>query len=159
MSTSMDKSGCAARSWRMAAYGGVVVAVLLMLFGGSGLVQSVIAGAVVFGVGGFVMARFLCPEGSSDEAAPTASAPAASAPAAAPAPEPAPEPAAAPEPVEEAPAQETATPEPVAQEEAAPAADTASDEPLVKPSKALPGQEDLATRKGTWRYEGNNSAA
>ncbi|MCE8521407.1 NADH-quinone oxidoreductase subunit E [Ruegeria pomeroyi] len=26
-------------------------------------------------------------------------------------------------------------------------------EPVVKPSTALPGQEDLAARKGTWRYE------
>ncbi|EPX80461.1 NADH-ubiquinone oxidoreductase chain E [Salipiger mucosus] len=29
----------------------------------------------------------------------------------------------------------------------------AAEEPLVKPSKPLAGQEDLASRKGTWKYE------
>ncbi|MGH1413315.1 MAG: hypothetical protein ACRBB0_07460 [Pelagimonas sp.] len=31
--------------------------------------------------------------------------------------------------------------------------------PVMKPSTALPGQEELAGRKGTWRYEGGDKAA
>ncbi len=41
------------------------------------------------------------------------------------------------------------------------AADSADDvsETVLKPSTALPGQEDLASRKGTWRYEGGDAKA
>lgn len=62
-----------------------------------------------------------------------------------------------------APAQEEASvAEPVAaeatpgvQEEAAPATQvTTGEEPKWKPSATLPGQEDLASRKGSWRYQG-----
>ncbi|MBK0328719.1 NADH-quinone oxidoreductase subunit E [Rhodobacteraceae bacterium F11138] len=61
------------------------------------------------------------------------------------------------------------TAEPAAQQPAARAqpeapvapADTAASEPAgsVKPSTPLPGQDDLAARKGVWRYQGGDDAA
>lgn len=52
-------------------------------------------------------------------------------------------------------------------EKAAPKAETPAQEPvraatgqvgLVKPSSALPGQAELATRKGAWKYQGGSAA-
>jgi NADH-quinone oxidoreductase subunit E len=45
-----------------------------------------------------------------------------------------------------------AEPEPVAAQ-----AEAAEEMNLVQPSKALPGEAELAARKGTWRYEGNSA--
>ncbi|MGH1413314.1 MAG: NADH-quinone oxidoreductase subunit E [Pelagimonas sp.] len=56
---------------------------------------------------------------------------------------------------------DTATPIAAAPKDT-PAADTAADSgetaPALKPSKELPGQADLAERKGEWRYEGGDKA-
>lgn len=146
MNTTEEKSACVARSWRLAVYAGIAVAVLFMLFGGSGLFQAVIAGAVIAGILGFALTRLMCPDAatSSDQ---TGEAPSAAANTEAPetapvaAKEPAPEPVAASEPVAE------------------PDAPSASASPLVKPSKVLPGQQDLASRKGTWRFDKDNASA
>ncbi|WP_299404104.1 hypothetical protein [uncultured Roseobacter sp.] len=43
---------------------------------------------------------------------------------------------------------------PAAVDKPAPAAAAASTKPKVKPTTRLPGQEDLAARKGSWKYEG-----
>lgn len=53
----------------------------------------------------------------------------------------------------EAPASETAA-EPVA--EPTPVAKTETPEPVIKPSTKLEGQEELAARKGEWKYEGGS---
>ncbi len=52
-----------------------------------------------------------------------------------------------------------ASPEtPVVQKTTASAPEASGDEPILKPSKELPGQTDLAERKGEWRYEGGDKA-
>lgn len=146
MTNATDQAGCKARSWRLSAYGGVVLAVLFMLVGNAGIVSAAIGGVVGFVVLGVVLTRFLCPEGQQDV---TSAAPA-------PAPEPAAEPVVetAPEPAPEA----EPEPEPVAATESAPDPTPVSASSLVKPSKELPGQIELANRKGSWTYKGNASA-
>ncbi|MBO9450250.1 hypothetical protein J7426_08300 [Tropicibacter sp. R16_0] len=154
MTNATDEAGCKARSWRLSAYGGVVLAVLFMLVGNAGIVSAAIGGVVGFVVLGFVLTRFLCPEGQQEM---TSAAPApAPEPVAGPVVEAAPEPASEPEPVAEPEA--TPEPEPVAATEAAPNPTPVSASSLVKPSKELPGQIELANRKGSWTYKGNASA-
>ena len=136
------------RRCRLAA---AVLAVLVFVIGlimGWGFWAALVIGIVVLVVGMLLFPRMFCPQ---QAAADQSFAPAPT-PAAAPAADPAPaaEPAAAPE----------AEPEPVAEEApaaAAPAADDAA--PLVKPSARLADQEELAARKGTWKYEPEGAAA
>lgn len=132
MDTSTDQTGCAARSWRVAVYGGIAVAVLFMAIGGAGLFQAIIAGAVLGGVLGVVLTRYLCTEAAEVPSEPMSQV------------QPDPAPAAT---VPEVPEPRVADVEP---------------EPtsvLVKPSKELPGQQDLSSRKGTWKYKGPNATA
>ncbi|GAA6190516.1 hypothetical protein [Phaeobacter sp. NW0010-22] len=133
MDTSTDQTGCAARSWRVAVYGGIAVAVLFMAIGGAGLFQAIIAGAVSGGVLGFVLTRYLCSETAEEPA--TQMSP--------PQPDPAPAPT-APE-MSDQQVAEVAEPEMISS--------------LVKPSKDLPGQQELSNRKGTWKYKGPNATA
>lgn len=142
MTNSTDQAGCKARSWRLSAYAGIVLAVLFMLVGNAGIVSAAIGGVVSFAVLGVVLTRFMCPEVSQDS---TAAAPAPE-PVAEATPEPAPEPAATPE------------PEPVVAAEVVPEPTPVSASTLVKPSKELPGQVELANRKGNWTYKRNASA-
>ncbi|SDE50993.1 Predicted 5' DNA nuclease, flap endonuclease-1-like, helix-3-turn-helix (H3TH) domain [Salipiger thiooxidans] len=74
-----------------------------------------------------------------------------------PKPVPAPKPVASPAEASAAPAP-TATPAPAAAPQLASAAEKTA-EPLVKPSKALAGEAELAGRKGAWRYEGETAEA
>jgi len=148
MTNATDQAGCKARSWRLSAYGGVVLAVLFMFVGNAGVVSAAIGGVVGFAVLGFVLTRFLCPEGQQDVASAT--------PVSAPEPvvEMAPEPEPTPEPAPEA----APAPEPEAATEATPDPAPVSASTLVKPSKELPGQVELANRKGSWTYKGDASA-
>ncbi|MBN8186203.1 endonuclease [Salipiger thiooxidans] len=81
-----------------------------------------------------------------------------------PKPVPAPKPVAAKPAASPAPAEASAaptpaaTPAPAAAPQPAPAAEKTA-EPLVKPSKALAGEAELAGRKGAWRYEGEPAEA
>jgi len=134
MDTSTDQTSCAARSWRVAVYGGIAVAVLFMAIGGAGLFQAVVAGAVIGGVLGFVLTRYLCTETAEDPGTPMS-----------------PE---QPEPVSEPAAAEVLEPQ-VANIGVEPETTRS----LVKPSKELPGQLDLSNRKGTWKYKGPNATA
>lgn len=135
MDTSTDQTGCTARSWRVAVYGGIAVAVLFMAIGGAGLFQAVIAGAVFGGVLGFVLTRYLCSE-TAEEPTTQMSPPQ-------PDPTPVPEPAA---------------PE-MSDQQVAEVAEPEMTSSLVKPSKELPGQQELSNRKGTWKYKGPNATA
>ena len=82
-----------------------------------------------------------------------------SAPAAAPVAQPMPAPVAQPVPAQVVPepalAVEAPAPAPVAEAPVSEPAPAAAAEPLVKPSKALPGEAELAARKGTWTYTPN----
>lgn len=127
--------GCTLGSWLVAALAGALAAVLLMLLGGWGFFQAVFIGIVVFVVSGFlinfIMCRPLPPLGEVNEPAAQSVAPAVPVATATPAPAPV---VAAPEPVTAAPL-------------------------VVKSSKVLPGQDELATRKGEWKYEAETTAA
>ncbi len=155
MTTTSDKTS---RSWIPAAIAGAVVG-LVLLVAGSGLGFAVVGALVIFGLG-----VLLLPKTGTTETEVTREI-------AQPAP---PEPRTAPvaaEPVAAEPvAAATADPEPqpVATEETSPTpavADSAGQLPglsastLVKASKALPGQAELAARKGTWRFENNSASA
>lgn len=141
--TQSNSSTCARVCWLVAVAIGLIVFALLMKMVSTLL--SLASGAIV-AVG---LARFLTKKycaGTAAEAAPTA-APAA-APTAAPAETPVEAPAEAPT---EAPAAEAAPQAPAAEADDAGAA--------VKSSQ-LPGQVELAARKGTWTYgEGSGAAA
>ncbi|MEY8830618.1 hypothetical protein AB9K34_19785 [Sedimentitalea sp. XS_ASV28] len=150
MSTTSDKTS---RSWVPAAIAGAVVG-LVLLVAGSGPGFAVVGALVIFGLG-----VLLLPKTGTTETEVTREV-------AQPAP---PEPRTAPvaaEPVAQAPTEPES--QPVLTEETPPApvaADSAGQLPglsastLVKASKALPGQTELAARKGTWRFENNSASA
>ncbi|WP_300031303.1 hypothetical protein [uncultured Roseobacter sp.] len=132
MDNNQGMIGMALGSWLVALAGGVLAAVLLWFLGGWSFMQGAFGGVVVFLILGvlisWVMTRPLPAPGEVRmESTPTPSAPAPSATA--------PTPSAAAtraDPVQVAPAPTV---------------------PSVKPSKRLPGQEELAARKGSWKYE------
>ncbi len=148
---------CTRKCWILSAIMGAVLAVLLLAFGGWGFFRALILGLIVFGVFGFLMKAVLCPPRSAQSQGTPAQKPAAQKP---PAQKPAasqpaatkPEPAAKTAPVADATAPETE----VAAEGATPAASEpakADKAVTVKPSARLAGQEELAARKGDWKYE------
>lgn len=122
-----------------------VLAILVFVIGlimGWGFWAALVIGIVVLVVGMLLFPRMFCPQ----RAAPDQSFAPAATPASTPAADPAP--AAQPAAAEEAPAAPAA---------AAPASDDAA--PLVKPSPRLAGQEELAARRGTWKYEPEGAPA
>ncbi|MCR9125386.1 MAG: hypothetical protein NXH82_04605 [Rhodobacteraceae bacterium] len=137
-----NKSGsitCAAGCWLVALLGGVLAFALLMVLGGWTFLQAVFAGSVLAGIAGLIISRIMCTP---------LPAPGAASVTAAPRPAPAPKPAQAPA-------------APAAEAPAAPASEAAADgdAPKVTPSAALPGQAELAARKGTWTYASDAAPA
>lgn len=142
MTKSTDNTG---RSWVTAAIGGGVVGILLLVVG-SGLLVALITGLVIFAIG-----LMLLPRRGATKSAMTGEVSKPAAPIQ-------PQTAATPEPVvaQEQPASEaTPTPTPTAAQEQPSLTASA----LIKTSKALPGQVELAARKGTWRFENNSASA
>lgn len=147
MNGTQGQGRCTMRCWRMSAIAGAVLTVVLWLFTDWGFLSAVIIGAATALIAGTVLTRMLCTDFSSDQSSqPPVATPHSkpAAPAAAPKPAPAPEPE--PEPA----------PQPVAAPVASAAEDTGS---VLKPSKPLPGQAELASRKGSWSYQGAGSSA
>ncbi|MCR8826461.1 hypothetical protein [Pseudosulfitobacter koreensis] len=138
---------CARKSWMLAAITGAVLAVLLIAFGGWGFFAALVLGILVFGVFGFLLKNVRCTtlvaksQGAQEQS-----------------PQPAtqkPEPAA-----KSAPVADVAAPAPAAAEpETAPKPAKADAAMTVKPSARLEGQEELAARKGDWKYEKPSAAA
>ncbi|WP_299782881.1 hypothetical protein [uncultured Roseobacter sp.] len=116
--------GMALGSWLVALAGGVLAAVLLWVLGGWSFMQGAFVGLLVFVIFGGVISWIMSRPLSAPD---TARAPASDAPEAAP-----------------------ATPTAQAAPAAAP---STSGEAKVKPSKRLPGQDELSARKGDWKYE------
>lgn len=139
--TAID-GGCQRNCWVAAAVIGLLVA-LFALLGHKGIVAAILLGALAAALLGLLFVWLFCAPVPRLGARP---APVALKPAPVAAPSaPAPVVASAPEAPEEEPAPEPA-------EKAAPAAAEAA--AVVRPSKPLAGEEDLASRKGSWRYEG-----
>lgn len=138
---------CTRKCWMLSAVAGVVLAILLFAFTGMSFFSSILVGIVLFVVGGFLLKSMLCgalADQAQDVAAPS-------------------QPATPPKPAADtAPVADAAAPVAEAKQPrtAAPAAAAASDDKvLVKPSARLAGQEELATRKGSWKYEKPAEAA
>lgn len=110
---------------------GAGVAVLWIPVMGGGLSTAFLAGVAATGVAHLVLSRTGGRKAAPEPESKPAPGPAPTASAASPAPAPV--------------SAVTETPEPA---DVIPAAD-----PLVKPSKALPGEAELAARKGTWTYK------
>jgi NADH-quinone oxidoreductase subunit E len=120
---------CSLGCWLVAALGGVLAGVLLILLGGWMFIQAVFGGGVLFVVAGAVISWLICkplpPLGTAGGAAPEAAAP-------------------------------TAAPAPRTNKPAAAPAKPAS-APLLKPSAPLAGQAELDARKGAWTYQGDTT--
>ncbi len=135
--TDMATNGtCKRNCWIAASVIGVLVA-LFALGGHRGFVAAILLGILAAALLGTLFVWLTCAP------VPKLGARKASAPAQPATPKPA-APAAEPKPAK---VEEDAT----ASEEAA--AEPARDEPLIKPSKPLAGQAELASRKGDWKYE------
>ena len=135
MTNSNTGWGCRQISWLAAAIIGVVAAIILGVAAHWGWFFAILAGIVVAVIAGLILTYFFCGEA----AAPAGSASTSSTPAA----------AEAPATVAAAPAEAAPTAAPAAATSAAPAAPAA----VIKPSKALAGEEELASQKGDWKYE------
>ncbi|WP_415920891.1 hypothetical protein [Tateyamaria sp. SN6-1] len=144
MDNNQGMISCAIGCWLVAALGGFLAAVLLWVLGDWSFMQGVFMGAVVFGVAGLllnlVMCRTLPAAGSASVGqvdATTAKAEEARVAAAA----------------RSAEAAAAATPAGQAEPVSVPAAPTVAGG--INPSAALAGEAELASRKGTWKYEGD----
>ncbi|MEM8788307.1 MAG: endonuclease [Pseudomonadota bacterium] len=128
--------------WGIACIGGILAGVMLLMFADVGLNGAIFLAAILTGIAGLVLQLGLTGDwlnGADTEAdaRPLKTAPPQAPPPAQPAPpQPAPPQAAAP------------APAPAPTEPGHPG-------PTVTPSAPLPGQADLAGRKGEWRYEGD----
>jgi predicted flap endonuclease-1-like 5' DNA nuclease/uncharacterized membrane protein len=142
---------CTRKCWMLSAVAGVVLAILLFAFSGLGFFSSILVGLVIFGVGGFLLKSMLC-GALADQAQETVAPSQPATP---------PKPAAETAPVADAAARVAQVQQPEAATPAAPAAAAtgAEDKVLVKPSARLAGQDELAARKGDWKYEKPADAA
>ena len=129
----MDKNqgiiSCAVGCWLVALLGGVLAAGLLIALGSWSFIQGIFIGFVVFGLGGLLLSVMMC----------------------------------RPLPAIGATTVQTSADEPSASVATGSAADAAASEqeasvPAVKPSKQLLGQQDLASRKGEWKYHADSGA-
>ncbi|CUH80287.1 hypothetical protein [Tropicibacter naphthalenivorans] len=178
------QSGCAVKTWGGAALMGLFAAVMLVVAGGQGVFTAVVLGAITFVLLGLLLTWLFCaplpepakfssdeliepvtPAAAGDAGAATASDSVVKASAAL-----AGEAELADRKGEwkyegEAAAEDTVADDTPAEDAPAdaPTAETdapaASGEALVKPSKALAGTAELATRKGEWKYEATASDA
>jgi len=130
MDNNQGMMSCAIGTWAVALLAGVLAAVLLMVLGGWSFMQAAFIGAVLFVVAGALISLILCRPLPPIGAASTSAS------------------------EEETPAPKPAAAKPAAAAAAAPAVAEAE----VKPSKPLPGQDDLAARKGEWKYEAEAAA-
>lgn len=127
---------CAVGCWLVALLGGVLAAMLLMVLGGWTFMQGVFMGVVVFVVAGALLSWIICkPLPAAGEAS------------------------IASEPANTAERPTAAKPTASAAGASAAVAATATTAPEVKPSAPLPGEAELAARKGEWKYEGDGTKA
>lgn len=128
----MDKNegmvSCTIGCWLVALLGGVLAAALLMVLGGWTFLQGVFAGIVIFAIAGALLSWIICKPLPSIGEAPAA------------------------------PKKAEAAERPVAAPAAAATTAAAAAASEVKPSTPLPGEADLAARKGEWKYEGDAAA-
>lgn len=151
--------GCQRRCWSLAAGVALLVFILLLAIGGWGFIGALFMAGLAFVVLGFAFNWILCRDLPADQGSTNIHTPGASA-TSAPAPKAAPPAQTADESTGPAKAAPVASPAPAAAaSEAQPEAKTATAKTAaeagarVKPSTPLAGQEELASRKGSWKYE------
>lgn len=149
MATQSNKTECTVTCWVIAALVGVLTMVLLYAMANFGIIQSIFTGGLAGCVLGLVLVLFICREQTA--AADLAAARKSTAPVA----------DAATTSAKAASASDAAVTTSAA---SAPDAPAPAAKPLeanttpvaamtIQPSKPLPGQQELADRKGTWKYE------
>ncbi|MBD3663568.1 endonuclease [Sulfitobacter sp. TSTF-M16] len=148
MTDQPQNSSCTITCWGIAVLAGIAVMAMLMVIGDWDIVPSIFVAGIVALVLGAVLARFICSAGTARQdleavRAGTQGAQAAKAAATADRPNGTPE---AP------PSAQKVDTTPVG------LVDAGAANAAVKPSKALAGQDDLATRKGEWKYENPGQA-
>ncbi|MEO0939632.1 MAG: endonuclease [Pseudomonadota bacterium] len=177
MSNSDGTMSCTVGCWLVAVLGGSVGAVILMLLGEWTVLQAAFAGLVIAAIAGLLLSWLICQplpklgevgpvdpadtplararaKHESTGAAPAAAAAAATGTAAAAPPAPTPDPAPAPEAAPDADRAAHAATDTAAVDADAGSDDAAADAPAdIKPSSTLAGEEELAARKGEWKYE------
>lgn len=128
-----SNTGCSRKCWQGAAIAGGVLWLVLYFAAGFGLIASLLLGLAIFAGLGSLLVKTVCTgtaqTGTISRTAAAAGTSAAAAPAAA---------AVAP----------TPQPDPVD----VPAVEATTDRAAVQPSAALPGEAELAARKGNWTY-------
>ncbi len=140
MSNNQSSFACILGGWGLAIIAGILAAVLLMLLGDWRLIQAIFAALVVTVIVGALLMWIVCKPLPEQGAIPASRASTN--------PVPSNEQSAA---QAAAAAREGAEPAPVS----APAVAAAAAKSGVVPSAKLAGEEELASRKGTWKYEAN----
>lgn len=123
-----------------------------------GLIGALIGGIVIALICAYVLKYFFCTASDATQSSSSAAAPMASSTASSSATASSVEPAKAMADTSASDSAAEAAPAAKA-EAAAPAAATTSSEPLIKPSKPLKGEEELAAAKGDWKYEAAPAAS
>jgi NADH-quinone oxidoreductase subunit E len=153
----MNGNKCKSTCWLIALAAGCLIGLYFWVGVDWGFFWSLIAGVIVCVVSGVFLPRFFCSDeparNNTSAATHSSAAPTPEAepkPAIAPTADPTQEPVTASEPVpEKAPEPELAASEPV----------TKSSGSVIEPSTDLPGQNELANRKGSWRYQSDAPAS
>ena len=158
MSQDNDTTTCTLICWGLGVAAGALLAVSMVVIGGWDWTPSLFVAAIAAGVLGLLLATFVCREGTAkddleavrkgEKGAVAANSAAAAASATAPAATASDSAATAAGSSEAAGASATSASATTAKDA------TAGDGAVVKPSKPLPGQAELAERKGDWKYEG-----
>lgn len=147
MTNDKNGIGCELGCWGMAAGAGALTFVLLLVLGSASFVAAIFLSGLLFATLGFLLSVICCANlPAIGEVVPGEDRGLHATPPGDTAPKPA-----APKPAPAAPATPAAAP--------VKAAKAATAEPAVKPSKPLPGQDDLSTRKGEWSYTGADAPA
>jgi predicted flap endonuclease-1-like 5' DNA nuclease len=145
MATQSNKTECTVTCWGIAALVGLLAMVLLYVMADFGITQSIFTGGLVGCVLGLILVVFICRDqtATADLAAVRQS------------PTPAPEASTPPEakPVDAAPAPVSDAIADAPAEQTVAADSSPAPVAIIQPSKPLPGEQELAERKGTWKYE------
>ena len=145
MATQSNKMECTITCWAIAALVGLLAMVLLFVMADFGITQSIFTGGLAGCVLGLVLVLFICREQTAAADLAAASQPVAPVPQASGVSQ------TRPEETGSVPVSDAVADTPAGQAVAADASPATV--AVINPSKPLPGEAELAKRKGTWKYE------
>ena len=166
----MNGNNCKTTCWLVALAAGWLIGLYLWVGADWGFFGSLVVGVVVSVVASLILPRVFCSEAAAQKSgavsagASSASGASAASTSSSPAPAPATDPTPTSEPRATAEPEPTPEPEPEPEQVSEPTPDPApvaasQSGGVIKASTELPGQNELAARKGTWRYQGETSKA